>query len=67
MVSRGFRRGRGLIDDVIHGRGLLVTDLIATRRGIDVGRVAVVIRVVVMGRALAKPPYLADCRSTTRY
>jgi hypothetical protein len=65
-VSRGFRRGRGLIDDAIRGRGLLATDPIATRPGIDVGRVAVAIGVVVVGRVLAKPPRLAGRRLGAR-
>jgi hypothetical protein len=65
-VSRGFRRGGRLIDDAIRGRGLLATDPIATRPGIDVGRVAVAIGVVVVGRALAKPPRLAGRRPGTR-
>jgi hypothetical protein len=51
---------------MIRGRGLLAMDLITTRPGIDVGRVAVAIRVVVVGRTLAKPPRLASRYPGTR-
>jgi hypothetical protein len=65
-VSRGFRPDKRLIDDAIRERGLLATDSIATRPGIDVERVAVAIVVAVVGRGLAKPPRLAGRRPGTR-
>jgi hypothetical protein len=48
-VSRGFRPDKRLINDTIRGRGLLAIDPMATRPGIDVGRVAVAVAIVVAG------------------
>ena len=66
LVSRGFCLDKRLINDMIRKRGLLATDSIATRPGIDVERVAVAIVVAVVGRGLAKPPRLAGCHPGTR-